>query len=126
MPSERLFSTAGATISKLRSSLDSATADHLLFINKNMRHHPEFVEMSKATATELDSDLCLAPVPVDQSDRTGPQSTRRMLPVPESTEDSLFSLSQASSSSHASSSQASCSQGGPGPALPTMGSFKLD
>ena len=36
VPSERLFSTAGGTISKPRASLDGDTADQLLFINKNM------------------------------------------------------------------------------------------
>ena len=127
MPSERLFSTAGATITKLRSSLDSTTADHLLFINKNMRHHPEFQEMVKETATadfELPQEFCLAPVSVEQSDWTGPQSTtRRLMQIPES--DEAFSFSQASTSSQGSSSQSqpSCSQGAPGPALPTMASF---
>jgi len=122
VPSERLFSTAGATISKLRSSLDSTTADHLLFIHKNMRHHPEFVEMSKATPTAAD-DLYITPVPVEQSDwtQTGPQSSVRLLPVPVPDSADEMPLSQASSSSSLYSSQPSSSQGAPmSPALPKL------
>ena len=37
VPSERLFSAAGQTISKRRSALSSDTADKLLFLNKNMK-----------------------------------------------------------------------------------------
>ena len=135
MPSERLFSTAGATISKLRSSLDSSTADQLLFINKNMRHHPEFVEMTKDTPTAAEVDeLYIAPVPLEESDRTGPQSTRPPLPIPEpdmdlsqgsSTSTSLFSSqSSRSSLSQSQSSQPSASQGGP--TLPTLGVYKSE
>jgi len=47
VPSERLFSTAGQTISKLRARLSSTTADHLLFINSNMKHYSDFNEMSQ-------------------------------------------------------------------------------
>jgi len=104
VPSERLFSTAGATISKLRSSLDSTTADHLLFIHKNMRHHPEFVEMSKATPTAAD-EFYLAPVPVEQSDwtQTGRQSSVRLLPVPvPDSGDDEMSLSETSMTSSSS------------------------
>ena len=47
---------AGATISKLRCSLDSSTADMLIFINKNMRDHPEFCELNKVVGQEEEDD----------------------------------------------------------------------
>jgi len=124
VPSERLFSTAGATISKLRSSLDSTTADHLLFIHKNMRHHPEFVEMSKATPTAAD-EFYIAPVPVEQSDwtQTGRQSSVRLLPVSVLDSGDEMSLSETSMTSSSSlySSQPSSSQGAAvSPALPKL------
>ena len=118
VPSERLFSTAGATISKLRSSLDSKTADHLLFINKNMRQHTEFIEMSQHTTTEEDVTY-IAPVPLGQSDWGASTSTqgpsRTLLPIPEM-DDELTQLSQSSSQPLSQDSQ-------PGPALPTLGNF---
>ena len=59
VPSERLVSTAGATISKRRCSLDPGTADQLLFINKNMRDNPEFVAMSVGEVEESQEYMAL-------------------------------------------------------------------
>lgn len=51
-----MFSLAGATISKLRCSLDSDTADMLIFINKNLRDHPEFAQMNRQVGELVDDD----------------------------------------------------------------------
>ena len=65
VPSERLFSKAGSTINKVRASLESDTADYLLFINKNMPMppmppqpptSPELPEAVEATTSESASD----------------------------------------------------------------------
>ena len=37
VPSERTFSVAGQTVSKLRASLDSGTVDQIIFVNKNLK-----------------------------------------------------------------------------------------
>ena len=38
VPSERVFSTAGGTVTKLRSSLESSAIDHLIFLHKYMKN----------------------------------------------------------------------------------------
>ena len=38
VPSERTFSVAGQTVSKLRASLDSDSVDQIIFLNKNMKN----------------------------------------------------------------------------------------
>ena len=37
VPAERAFSTAGLTITKHRASLNSETADQIIFLNKNLK-----------------------------------------------------------------------------------------
>ena len=41
VPSERAFSTAGLTITKQRAALESATADAIIFLNKNLKTFPQ-------------------------------------------------------------------------------------
>ena len=38
VPSERVFSVAGMTLTKLRSNLDPDTLDEIIFLNKNLKH----------------------------------------------------------------------------------------
>lgn len=38
VPSERAFSVAGMTLTKLRSNLDPDTLDEIIFLNKNLKH----------------------------------------------------------------------------------------
>ena len=78
-----------------------------MFINKNMKDHPEFQDMSKALAEEEEEHM-IAPVPVEQSDWGVPST-------------SGLSLSQASTSTNSESQP----QGTPAamPELPTLGAI---
>lgn len=113
VPSERLFSLAGATITKLRCSLDSTTADQLLFINKNMRDSPEFQAMSKGgEVMESDEYMSALSLEMYQAQQAQAQAqalggatgeaedfprffSKRAVQIPEPDDDDLFpSVSQ--------------------------------
>lgn len=86
-----MFSLAGATISKLRCSLDSGTADMLLFVNKNMRHHPEFMKINQVAEVQESAEYLSALTQeldkgLQSSTRTFP-STFRPVTIPEPEED---------------------------------------
>lgn len=93
--------------------------DRLLFLNKNMKDHPEFKEMSKVLTSQAEEEQhMIAPVPVELSD-WGVSSAGT----------SELSLSQASTSTNTSNSQ-SLTHGSDGtpamPELPTMGGLGED
>ena len=56
VPSERTFSIAGMTMTKLRSSLDPDTLDEIIFINKNMKESDTYSAAASLELNPLNQD----------------------------------------------------------------------
>ena len=59
VPSERVFSIAGSTVSKLRASLDSDTVDMLVFLNKRFKSVPPSVEANGSVTVKVEPQSSL-------------------------------------------------------------------
>ena len=59
VPSERVFSIAGGTVSKLRASLDSDTVDKLVFLNKRFKSVPPSVEANGSVCVKVEPQSSL-------------------------------------------------------------------
>ena len=62
MPSERAFSAAGLTLTKQRATLDSKTADAIIFLNKNLRGPLQKAAVAISDTTPFGAGVKLEPI----------------------------------------------------------------
>ncbi len=88
---EREFSTAGGTVTKLHSSLDSGTVDKLIFVNKWLKT----TEVESAANAKGPKTLCLSSDPVNPAATVKQETVDDPAPgehVPQQTGPPLLSL----------------------------------
>lgn len=90
VPSERVFSTAGGTVTKLRAALDSESIDKLIFLNKRLKF---FAKQKSASATHVVVKAePKSPIKVEPRDEASPSINNNALPPLPQLPDLPFSL----------------------------------
>ena len=93
VPSERVFSTAGGTVTKLRATLDSESIDKLIFVNKRLKF---LANQKTGSAKTSVAKVAIkaepkSPIKIEQRDEAN-QSNNKVLPPLPQLPDLPFSL----------------------------------